>query len=82
MARSGRFTVFVPSERRRPEDIDFADRWTGEPCTLDSRPAVVVGRLLRFAEIHSLDRRAGDQVVSFAWSTVDRIMSTHRAFRS
>lgn len=82
MAQRGRFTLFVPSEGRRPEDVEIADRWAGEPCTLDGKPAKVVGRLRRFAEVASLDRHAGDKAVSFAWSTVDRIMSADRAFRS
>ncbi len=60
---------------------EHAKRWTGEACTLDGKPATVVGRKLPFAIVHTVDVLDGP-IAEFAWPTVDRIMQRDRSFKS
>jgi hypothetical protein len=48
--------------------------------TLDGEPAVVSGWANEFASVQRKDGKGG--TVTFAWATVQRILSTHRSFRS
>lgn len=58
-------------DERKPETVQFADKWAGESCTLNSRNAKIVGRLNRFATVAALDMTLSAQ---WAWETVDCIM--------
>jgi hypothetical protein len=56
----------------------IADQWTGHHCYLDDKPAIISGRLNRFATVATTD---GTQCVEFAWHTVNRIMYGTMEFR-
>lgn len=56
------------------------DKWSGQSCTLDGKPAKVTGRLLDFAVISPLDHKIGQ--VEFSWAAVDLIMSHNGKFSS
>lgn len=57
-----------------------AEAWRNDnTCTLDGKRAKIVGWNLNFGIIATMD---GKQDVEFAWSTIARIMSKDRAFRS
>lgn len=58
----------------------IAERWTCAECKLDGELARVTGRLNDFATIASLVDAS--KSADFAWSTVDRIMSTSKEFHS
>lgn len=59
---------------------DLAGRaFVGERCTLDGRPAEVIGRRLRFGLVAEYPR---GRMVEFAWSTIARVMRAGGAFRS
>jgi hypothetical protein len=55
-----------------------ADRWAGEECTLDGKPARIQGRKNDFATVAALDGPAYE----WAWETVDRIMRGGKNFKS
>jgi hypothetical protein len=58
---------------------ELADKWTGEPCTLDGKPARIQGRLNEFATVATLPDGPAYQ---WAWETVDRIMKAAGNFKS
>ncbi len=47
-------------------------------CTLDGKPAKVVGWLCQFPSVVQLD---GGSAVEFSWPAVARVMSNDRNFR-
>jgi len=51
----------------------IAAQYAGKLCTLNGAPARVVGRLLRFAHVATLDYRGPDE--EYTWEQVQRIMS-------
>ncbi len=61
----------------------LAERWAGSICTLDGRPAKVVGRVNPFATVAPVesldDNYAGFQ---WSWEAVDRIMKAGGNFVS
>ncbi len=63
--------VLKPGKATDAERRAIADRFTGFRCTLDGKPAIVCGRLNRFATIATLD---GALSVEFCWETVNRVM--------
>jgi len=68
-----------PTEGERMTLKQIAERWTGKRCTLDSKPARVLGRLNNFATIAQVP----DGVkADWCWDTVDRIMSAGGNFKS
>ena len=56
-----------------------AARWAGSACTLDGRPARVLGRLQRFATVATIP---GGAAVEFSWAAVGRIMGKGGGFKS
>ncbi|MFA5158563.1 MAG: hypothetical protein WC451_05275 [Patescibacteria group bacterium] len=57
----------------------MAEKWTGEKCTLDGKPARVLGRLNNFATIAQIpDGLKAD----WCWDIVDRIMTAGGNFKS
>ena len=66
-------------EYRIPAHAAIAERYAGEPCTLDNRPAKIVGQLLRFPRVATLDCACECEI---SWELVERVMSTTRQFRS
>lgn len=48
-------------------------------CTLNGKPAVIQGWLLRFGWVCTLD---GSQKVEFCWDTIARIMDRDRTFKA
>jgi|TARA_Y100000310_G_scaffold197133_1_gene197209 hypothetical protein len=50
----------------------LADRFAGEPCTLDGEPAKIVGRQCKFATVATL--RPSGPTAQFSWQTVQRRM--------
>lgn len=69
--RSGPRPVRLTSAR----DIPTADRYAGSACTLGGHPAIITGRLDRFATVRTFP--TSDVVAVFAWPTVARIMAEH-----
>ena len=70
---------------RRPLDVPLAERWTAADCTLDGLPAIVCGRLNRYATVRALDPAQLDRTkpqnvagighaIEMPWSAVDRVM--------
>ena len=57
----------------------IADTWAGQACTLNGKPATVLGRRQPFAVVSCCP---DGERYEWAWETVDRIMSTTKAFRS
>lgn len=63
----------------KPKSLqNIADKWAGEPCTLNGMPATITGRLLAFGRVRPLDTRFGG--VEYSWETIDRIMDKGGAF--
>lgn len=48
--------------------------------TLDGADAYLAGSHHDFCKVYRRDRKGGS--VEFAWETVERILTTHRAFKS
>ena len=65
----------------RKEHRPIANKWAGQSCTLNGKPATVAGRLKRFAFVAPLNLSDGGGL-EFCWETVDRIMSGTKAFKS
>ena len=53
-------------------------RWVGASCTLNGKPAKVMGRAHRFATIGTLD---GTMSAEWSWQTVDAIMKRTKSFQ-
>ncbi len=53
----------------------LAEMWAGEACTLDGRPAKIMGRANRFATVGTLDPTG--PAVQFSWDSVNGIMLRH-----
>lgn len=63
-----------------PTRRELANRYAGQACTLNGKPARVIGRLNDFATIAALDVSVDAE---FAWETVARVMEEKGgAFRS
>ena len=52
----------------------IAEKYAGEDCFLDDEPAVVQGRLLKFAEVKSL---TSSKEATFSWEAVERVMTNN-----
>ena len=50
----------------------IADKYAGQPCTLNGKPAKIMGRLEPFALVGQLPQGLA---VEFAWETVDYVMT-------
>lgn len=59
--------------------VPIADKWAGQSCTLNGKPATIAGRLCQFAIVAPLNLSDGGGV-EWCWETVDRIMNGTRAF--
>jgi hypothetical protein len=57
----------------------LADQWTGSRCTLDGKPARVIGRLNRFATVAQIP---DGHAVDFTWKQVDNVMTFGCRFMS
>ena len=57
----------------------LAETYTGAACTLDGRPARIVGRLNPFATVATLPDGPSYQ---FAWETVARVMAQGGVFKA
>ena len=80
---SGSVVIDGRSDMKTARQV-LADKWSGRSCTLESRPARILGRLLNYAIIVPVcGTGAEDDMigVEFAWNTVDRIMSRDGAFK-
>jgi len=53
------------------EYAEIANKYAGEECTLDGKPARICGRLLRFAIVREI---FGPEKAEYAWPTVARVM--------
>lgn len=71
-------------EMRREEDIPAAEKWAGESCTLDGKPARIIGRRLRFGQVALTDpMTVGRYVVAeYSWTAIDRVMQSGGVFKS
>jgi hypothetical protein len=70
----------------RVADASLANRWSCAECTLNGEPAIIRGRLLRFAlvvplapvadpcNVPSMLRRSAGPGVEYSWSAVDYVM--------
>jgi hypothetical protein len=56
----------------------IAERHRDVPCTLNGKPAKIMGWKLDFATVGTLD---GTLAYEWAWETVDRIMSNGGNFK-
>lgn len=56
----------------------IADKWAGQACTLNGKPATVLGRMQPFAVVVCYP---DGERYEWSWETVDRIMSTTKEFR-
>jgi len=56
----------------------IAEKWVGEPCTLNGKPATVNGRKLRFPVVAADDGESYE----WSWEAVDRIMKKDGKFSS
>jgi len=54
--------------------------WCGENCTLDGRPARIVGKRHPFAMVSTIDPPFID--IEYSWATVARIMADGGKFKS
>jgi len=52
----------------------LADKWAGEKCFLNGKPAKILGRLNRVATIAILPDGPSEQ---FSWQQVERTMRKH-----
>lgn len=68
----------------RVDDIPFADRWSGETCTLNGVPARVCGRMLRYAIIiQTVPLDSGNYVgCEWSWRAVNTIMESGGFFHT
>lgn len=66
-------------EANSAENADIAAQYVGAPCTIDGRPATIMGRQLRFAIVAQLPDGLQRE---YAWPTVARIMGRGGDFRS
>ena len=65
---------------REQDKQETIEKWRDDnACTLDGKPAKVIGWKLDFPMVAQLH---GPYAVEFSWATVNRIMSNDRAFRS
>ena len=55
----------------------LADKWAGELCILNGKPARVVGRSNPFATVASLD---GQLEGNWSWESVDSTMNGKKSF--
>jgi hypothetical protein len=53
------------------EHAEIANKYAGEECTLDGKPARICGRLLRFAIVREI---FGPSSAEFAWETIKHCM--------
>lgn len=65
----------------RKEHRPIADKWVGQSCTLNGKPATIAGRLKRFAFVAPLNLSDGGGV-EYSWEVVDRTMNGTKAFKS
>lgn len=68
-----------PTRDTDPADYRLADELAGAPVTLDGRPAMIAGRLNRFATVIALD---GGARADWTWRAAGRIVAAGGAFRS
>ena len=70
--------MLTTSQSNRHKSI--ADRWSGEPCTLDGEPAKIAGRLCQCATVAPLNPCLPSY--HWSWECVGRTMTNSRAFFS
>lgn len=56
-----------------------AEKWSGEDCTLNGKPARVTGRLEPFASVRGDD---GITLAVYSWEAVSRVMESNRKFKA
>jgi len=62
------------------KETNVADKWRDDnSCTLDGKPAKIIGWKNKYATVATLD---GTSSFEWAWKTVARIMSLDRQFKS
>jgi len=66
-------------EMQTTEQKRLADKWAGEECTLDGKPARVLGRLNDFATIAQIP---DGKKAEWTWDKVERIMYGGGSFKS
>lgn len=57
----------------------IAERWAGEPCTLNGRPAKITGSAHDAGSVGTLDPTGPK--AQWSWPAIDRIMQSDREFR-
>lgn len=58
----------------------IAERWGGKDCTLDGRPARIVGRFADFPQVRPDDPQFAS--VEFSWEAVELVMSAGGKFKA
>jgi hypothetical protein len=62
----------MKADLRLDSFMGLAAKWTGAPCTLNSQPARIMGRLYHVALVCAIDKSAGE--LECSWHEVNQMM--------
>jgi len=57
----------------------IADKWAGQSCTYQGKPAKICGRLLDYGTVAPLDPSVPS--IEYSWEAIDRVMNNGRNFK-
>lgn len=75
----------VDTDNRSKIEREYADEWAGSDCTLDGKPARIIGRVNKFGTVVLWQgtHTPGNTRADFSWSTINHIMTSgDKAFKS